>query len=185
MKKVFAAMILLFCLVMTGCNNKHEITARFDSYLVNDEETYNKLTSSDALYAYEITKSGDEVTQTIYIWNNQLRRDLWKDLVEISHSLPEEDKIILVENDGVLKVKSKTIEYSNSSSSSAEVINELIPFKSYVDAREFLLQIRCMFVRLETLEKLGVTEVIALQTITSENLYLGNESTDGIVYIRK
>lgn len=105
--------------------------------------------------------------------------------MEISHSLPEEDKIILVENDGVLKVKSKTIEYSNSSSSSAEVINELIPFKSYVDAREFLLQIRCMFVRLETLEKLGVTEVIALQTITSENLYLGNESTDGIVYIRK
>lgn len=33
MKKVFAAMILLFCLVMTGCNNKHEITARFDTHI--------------------------------------------------------------------------------------------------------------------------------------------------------
>lgn len=173
MKKSLTILMIVICLLLQGCSQPKTITASFDSYMI-DDEIAEFLLSSDALFTYEINKTDTDTTQTIYIWNNLLRRQLRLDLLQIHNSVPDEEKIITVENDMVLKIDNREIDFVSTSDLSRVVINAILPNISNVQAKSFGQELRDMIIRLETLERLGDTEVIALETTSSEGVVLEN-----------
>ena len=171
MKRLFL-MIIIICLLFSGCSQVKSETVSISSYMIGNE-IRDSLLSSNSLFAYEISKTGTETTQVVYVWNNLLRRQLWVDLQQIYDNIPNEEKIITIENDAVIKIDHKEINYESSSDLSRAVLNAILPKVSNVQAKSFRRELRDMIIRLETVDYLGDTEVIVLKTIANEEMRLG------------
>ena len=171
MKRLFL-MIIIICLLFSGCSQVKSETVSISSYMIGNE-IRDSLLSSNSLFAYEISKTGTETTQVVYVWNNLLRRQLWVDLQQIYNNIPNEEKIIIIENDVVIKINHKEIDYESSSDLSRAVLNAILPKVSNVQAKSFRRELRDMIIRLETVDYLGDTEVIVLKTIANEEMRLG------------
>ena len=172
MKKSFM-MIIIICLLFSGGSQVKSETVSISSYMIGNE-IRDSLLSSNSLFAYEISKTETEITQVVYVWNNLLRRQLWVDLQQIYKYIPNEEKIVTIENDVVIKIDHKEINYESSSDLSRAVLNAILPKVSNVQAKSFRRELRDMIIRLETVDYLGDTEVIVLKTITNEEMRLGN-----------
>jgi len=172
MKKSFM-MIIIICLLFSGCSQVKSETVSISSYMIGNE-IRDSLLSSNSLFAYEISKTETEITQVVYVWNNLLRRQLWVDLQQIYKYIPNEEKIVTIENDVVIKIDHKEINYESSSDLSRAVLNAILPKVSNVQAKSFRRELRDMIIRLETVDYLGDTEVIVLKTIANEEMRLGN-----------
>ena len=172
MKKLFM-LIIITCLLFSGCSQAKSETVSISSYMIGNE-IRDSLLSSNSLFAYEISKTETETTQIVYVWNNLLRRQLWVDLQQIYDNIPNEEKIITIENDAVIKIDHKEINYESSSDLSRAVLNAILPKVSNVQAKSFRRELRDMIIRLETVDYLGDTEVIVLKTIANEEMRLGN-----------
>ena len=94
MKKLFM-LIIITCLLFSGCSQAKSETVSISSYMIGDE-IRDSLLSSNSLFAYEISKTETETTQIVYVWNNLLRRQLWVDLQQIYDNIPNEEKIITI-----------------------------------------------------------------------------------------
>ena len=172
MKKLFM-LIIITCLLFSGCSQAKSETVSISSYMIGNE-IRDSLLLSNSLFAYEISKTETETTQIVYVWNNLLRRQLWVDLQQIYDNIPNEEKIITIENDAVIKIDHKEINYESSSDLSRAVLNAILPKVSNVQAKSFRRELRDMIIRLETVDYLGDTEVIVLKTIANEEMRLGN-----------
>jgi len=166
-------MIIIICLLFSGCSQVKSETVSISSYMIGNE-IRDSLLSSNSLFAYEISKTETEITQVVYVWNNLLRRQLWVDLQQIYKYIPNEEKIVTIENDVVIKIDHKEINYESSSDLSRAVLNAILPKVSNVQAKSFRRELRDMIIRLETVDYLGDTEVIVLKTIANEEMRLGN-----------
>ena len=167
MKKLFM-LIIITCLLFSGCSQAKSETVSISSYTIGNE-IRDSLLSSNSLFAYEISKTETETTQMVYVWNNLLRRQLWVDLQQIYDNIPNEEKIITIENGAVIKIDHKEINYESSSDLSRAVLNAILPKVSSVQAKSFRRELRDMIIRLETVDYLGDTEVIVLKTIAKAN----------------
>ena len=193
MKKGFLIILtLLLCLsVFTGCGESKGETASFASYMLgsgdrdiqNDSRIGDDLLSSDALFAFEIAKTGSGTIQTIYVWNNRLRRELRLDLMELYDAVPDKDRIITIEIDGKIKIDGKEITLESGSDLSHAVLRTIFPAESQVNAQTFRRTFMEMIVRLETLEAFGDTEVIAIQTTSDTGLLLEDQEIGKIILV--
>ncbi len=184
MRKSMMAWLLVICFLFVGCGKSPDTS--FDSGIhFCDADVYESFVSSGALFAYEIETVDGEIVQKIYVWDNLLRRELWQDLVTLSYEIPNKNRIITVENGTDIKIKNKEIGFRGTSELSRAVLNAILPTHFNVQDKSFLWDTRCIFVALETLEKLGVTEVIFIETRTdAENtVLLAEYASDGIVFV--
>src|SRR5690606_8453475 len=94
MKKII--LLLGLTLVLTGCSTKFS-DSDFQSYYLEDEENYEEVTSSGALFAYKTEKFATEFIQELYIWDAQLRSDIKDDLTAIYVALDNKPIIISIE----------------------------------------------------------------------------------------
>ena len=173
MKKSLMMLMIIICFLLLGCSQTKSETASFSSYMIDNEIT-DSLLSSDGLFAYEISKTETDTIQVLYIWNNLLRRQLRLDLQQIYDNIPNEEKIVTIENDIALKIDNKEIDFESTSDLSRVVLNAILPKVSNVQAKSFRRELQDMIIRLETLESLGDTEVIVLKTTASEGMLLEN-----------
>ena len=173
MRRLSTVFTIIICLLVSGCGQAKSETASFDSYMIDNELAYSLL-SSDALFAYETDKTEANTRLTVYVWDNLLRRQLRLDLMRVCDGIPDKDKIITVENGSVIKIDNKEIGFECESDLSKAVLKAIMPKTADVNARTFRRELMDMIIRLETLESLGDTEVIALRTTTENGLLLGS-----------
>lgn len=159
---------LILCFLFVGCGEKRTVDCTLDSRLLQDMELHASLLQSDALFAYAATKEGTETVQTIYVWDNLLRRELWDDVYLLWKHLPDDDKIITLEVGDEILIDGKRIDFSYTSEISRAVLTSVLPTLADVDLHDFKLQLRLLYIRLETYESLGDTEVITIKTRISD-----------------
>ena len=189
--------ILLIVLVLTlgvsvfaGCGNEPEIYASISSYMLgsperndsNDSEIEERLLTSKALFAYQLSTTESSTLQTVYVWDNLLRRELRLDLMQLCEAVPDKDKEITISVSNEIRIAKKPIEFTPSSELSFAVLKTIFPLELQVNAQTLRQGLREMIIRLETVDYLGDTEVIAIQTITEnrftpqyEELYMDSE----------
>ena len=94
MKKIIITILFIcvFLISFSGCGQVSEDIVIFDSYMVDNEDT-DKLLASDALFAYETANTETSTFQTVYIWNNLLRRELRLDIRQIYDARSEERRV--------------------------------------------------------------------------------------------
>lgn len=182
---LFIVLSMILCIsAFSGCNKASDNYASFSSYMVNsqdrdvpdDDMIEEKLLSSEALFAYKLERTESNKIQTVYVWHNLLRRELRLDIMQIYDAVPDKDKdvTISVSTDGVIKINNKEIAFEPSSELSFAVLRAIIPLEAKVNAQTFRRIFREMIIRLETVEYLGDTEVIAIETIANTGFYLAN-----------
>lgn len=190
---LFIVLSMILCIsAFSGCNKASDNYAFFSSYMVNsqdrdvpdDDMIEEKLLPSEALFAYKLERTESNKIQTVYVWHNLLRRELRLDIMQIYDAVPDKDKdiTISISTDGIIKINNKEIEFEPSSELSFAVLRAIIPAEAKVNAKTFRRIFREMIIRLETVEYLGDTEVIAIETIANTGFYLDNtnSSTDFI-----
>ena len=96
--------------------------------------------------------------------------------MQIYDAVPDKDKdvTISISADGIIKINNKEIAFEPSSELSFAVLRAIIPAEAKVNAQAFRRIFREMIIRLETVEYLGDTEVIAIETIANTGFYLAN-----------
>lgn len=182
---LFIVLSMILCIsAFSGCNKASDNYAFFSSYMVNsqdrdvpdDDMIEEKLLPSEALFAYKLERTESNKIQTVYVWHNLLRRELRLDIMQIYEAMPDKDKdvTISVSTDGVIKINNKEIAFEPSSELSFAVLRAIIPAEAKVNAQTFRRIFREMIIRLETVEYLGNTEVIAIETIANTGFYLAN-----------
>ena len=182
---LFIVLSMILCIsAFSGCNKASDNYAFFSSYMVNsqdrdvpdDDMIEEKLLPSEALFAYKLERTESNKIQTVYVWHNLLRRELRLDIMQIYDAVPDKDKdvTISVSTDGVIKINNKEIAFEPSSELSFAVLRAIIPAEAKVNAQTFRRIFREMIIRLETVEYLGDTEVIAIETIANTGFYLAN-----------
>ena len=182
---LFIVLSMILCIsAFSGCNKASDNYAFFSSYMVNsqdrdvpdDDMIEEKLLPSEALFAYKLERTESNKIQTVYVWHNLLRRELRLDIMQIYEAMPDKDKdvTISVSTDGVIKINNKEIAFEPSSELSFAVLRAIIPAEAKVNAQTFRRIFREMIIRLETVEYLGDTEVIAIETIANTGFYLAN-----------
>ena len=182
---LFIVLSMILCIsAFSGCNKASDNYAFFSSYMVNsqdrdvpdDDMIEEKLLPSEALFAYKLERTESNKIQTVYVWHNLLRRELRLDIMRIYEAMPDKDKdvTISVSTDGVIKINNKEIAFEPSSELSFAVLRAIIPAEAKVNAQTFRRIFREMIIRLETVEYLGDTEVIAIETIANTGFYLAN-----------
>ena len=182
---LFIVLSMILCIsAFSGCNKASDNYAFFSSYMVNsqdrdvpdDDMIEEKLLPSEALFAYKLERTESNKIQTVYVWHNLLRRELRLDIMQIYEAMPDKDKdvTISVSTDGVIKINNKEIAFEPSSELSFAVLRAIIPAEAKVNAQTFRRIFREMIIRLETVEYLGDTEVIAIETIANTGFYLSN-----------
>ena len=181
----FIVLSMILCIsAFSGCNKASDNYAFFSSYMVNsqdrdvpdDDMIEEKLLPSEALFAYKLERTESNKIQTVYVWHNLLRRELRLDIMQIYEAMPDKDKdvTISVSTDGVIKINNKEIAFEPSSELSFAVLRAIIPAEAKINAQTFRRIFREMIIRLETVEYLGDTEVIAIETIANTGFYLAN-----------
>ena len=182
---LFIVLSMILCIsAFSGCNKASDNYAFFSSYMVNsqdrdvpdDDMIEEKLLPSEALFAYKLERTESNKIQTVYVWHNLLRRELRLDIMQIYDAVPDKDKdvTISVSTDGVIKINNKEIAFEPSSELSFAVLRAIIPAEAKVNAQTFRRIFRAMIIRLETVEYLGETEVIAIETIANTGFYLAS-----------
>ena len=182
---LFIVLSMILCIsAFSGCNKASDNYAFFSSYMVNsqdrdvpdDDMIEEMLLPSEALFAYKLERTESNKIQTVYVWHNLLRRELRLDIMQIYDAVPDKDKdvTISVSTDGVIKINNKEIAFEPSSELSFAVLRTIIPLEAKVNAQTFRRIFREMIIRLETVEYLGDTEVIAIETIANTGFYLAN-----------
>ena len=182
---LFIVLSMILCIsAFLGCNKASDNYAFFSSYMVNsqdrdvpdDDMIEEKLLPSEALFAYKLERTESNKIQTVYVWHNLLRRELRLDIMQIYEAMPDKDKdvTISVSTDGVIKINNKEIAFEPSSELSFAVLRAIIPAEAKINAQTFRRIFREMIIRLETVEYLGDTEVIAIETIANTGFYLAN-----------
>ena len=182
---LFIVLSMILCIsAFSGCNRASDNYAFFSSYMVNsqdrdvpdDDMIEEKLLPSEALFAYKLERTESNKIQTVYVWHNLLRRELRLDIMQIYDAVPDKDKdvTISVSTDGVIKINNKEIAFEPSSELSFAVLRAIIPAEAKINAQTFRRIFREMIIRLETVEYLGDTEVIAIETIANTGFYLAN-----------
>ena len=182
---LFIVLSMILCIsAFSGCNKASDNYAFFSSYMVNsqdrdvpdDDIIEEKLLPSEALFAYKLDRTESNKIQTVYVWHNLLRRELRLDIMQIYEAMPDKDKdvTISVSTDGVIKINNKEIAFEPSSELSFAVLRAIIPAEAKINAQTFRRIFREMIIRLETVEYLGDTEVIAIETIANTGFYLAN-----------
>lgn len=177
--KKFRYIFMLLILFLTGCSGDKVANTTFSSSLLNDEGTYNELITSSALFAYEVKTTDESTFQTIYVWNNLLRRELRLDLKQFITQLDHSnEKVYSISFDETLKINNKKLDYTPSSELSKYVVNLLLPHSFNANQSTLYWNFACLSTSLETYESWGVTEVVMLKTTTSIDMILN--STDSI-----
>ena len=182
---LFIVLSMILCSsAFSGCNRASDNYAFFSSYMVNsqdrdvpdDDMIEEKLLPSEALFAYKLERTESNKIQTVYVWHNLLRRELRLDIMQIYDAVPDKDKdiTISVSTDGIIKINNKEIAFEPSSELSFAVLRAIIPAEAKVNAQTFRRIFREMIIRLETVEYLGNTEVIAIETIANTGFYFAN-----------
>ena len=195
-KLLFIVLSMILCIsAFSGCNKASDNYAFFASYMVNsqdrdvpdDDMIEEKLLPSEALFAYKLERTESNKIQTVYVWHNLLRRELRLDIMQIYEAMPDKDKdvTISVSTDGVIKINNKEIAFEPSSELSFAVLRAIIPAEAKVNAQAFRRIFREMIIRLETVEYLGDTEVIAIETIANTGFYLDNINVSSTGFIKQ
>ena len=193
---LFIVLSMILCIsAFSGCNKASDNYAFFASYMVNsqdrdvpdDDMIEEKLLPSEALFAYKLERTESNKIQTVYVWHNLLRRELRLDIMQIYDAVPDKDKdvTISVSTDGVIKINNKEIAFEPSSELSFAVLRAIIPAEAKVNAQAFRRIFREMIIRLETVEYLGDTEVIAIETIANTGFYLDNINVSSTGFIKQ
>ena len=193
---LFIVLSMILCIsAFSGCNKASDNYAFFSSYMVNsqdrdvpdDDMIEEKLLPSEALFAYKLERTESNKIQTVYVWHNLLRRELRLDIMQIYDAVPDKDKdvTISVSTDGIIKIDNKEIAFEPSSELSFAVLRAIIPAEAKVNAQTFRRIFREMIIRLETVEYLGDTEVIAIETIANTGFYLDNINVSSTGFIKQ
>ena len=193
---LFIVLAMILCIsAFSGCNKASDNYAFFSSYMVNsqdrdvpdDDIIEEKLLPSEALFAYKLDRTESNNIQTVYVWHNLLRRELRLDIMQIYDAVPDKDKdiTISVSTDGVIKINNKEIAFEPSSELSFAVLRAIIPANAKVNAQAIRRVFREMIIRLETVEYLGDTEVIAIETIANTGFYLDNINVSSTGFIKQ
>ena len=82
-KLINIVLLLITVFYLVGCDRNLNSTLSIESSLYNVQEVVDDFKSSESKYAVEINQEENQWTQYIYIWNNELRRDLRNDLIQI------------------------------------------------------------------------------------------------------
>ena len=182
---LFIVLSMILCIsAFSGCYRASDNYAFFSSYMVNsqdrdvpdDDMIEEKLLPSEALFAYKLERTESNKIQTVYVWHNLLRRELRLDIMQIYEAMPDKDKdvTISISTDGIIKIDNKEIAFEASSELSFAVLRAIIPAEAKVKAQTFRRISREMIIRLETVEYLGDTEVIAIETTANTCFYLAS-----------
>ena len=190
MNKIKLISILLLCLILLSCSSK-ESNIRLDSSLLNDLELVDRLKQDDPLFAFKLSKDGDTYQQTIYIWNNQLRRDLREDLIMLYDLLDETSEKVNdysfrydeLDDQLTFYINNKPIGEIGNSSLTRHIIRAIFPEEFSYTSFEFASQLGEIIIRLETLESYGDTEVICIITETNDELLFVEYELNMIHYI--
>lgn len=185
MKKIYIIVILVLSLLLTSCVSKEE-TAHFDSFLEGNSEFINEIKLNNPLCSFKSWVLDDTNYQFIFIWDNQLRRDLRDELVDILMRMDRDRnrvdtyQVIQIENDSSLNLlmNGKVIHSVGFSELTRFIMLALFPPTFNINSRDFYQQLGIMAIRLETLEILGDTEVICLETETELKLMLSDYEKD-------
>lgn len=195
-KALFIVLATTLCLsAFSGCNKTSDNYAFLSSYMINsqdrnvpdDDMVEEMLLPSEALFAYKIDRTESNKVQTVYVWHNLLRRELRLDIMQIYDAVPDKDKdiTISISTDGIIKINNKEIEFEPSSELSFAVLRAIIPANAKVNVQTIRRVFREMIIRLETVEYLGDTEVIAIETIANTGFYLDNINVSSTGFIRQ
>ncbi len=171
--------LILGISVFAGCKSEPEKYVSVSSYMLGspdrdeptDQEIEERLLASKALFAYKLGKTESRTLQTVYVWDNLLRRELRLDLMQLCDAVPDKDKEITISVSNEIHIAKKPIEFTPSSELSFAVLKTIFPLELQVNAQTLKQGLRELIIRLETVDYLGDTEVIAIQTIT-ENRFI-------------
>jgi len=177
--KSMIVMLMLCLSVFAGCKNEPEKYVFVSSYMLGsldrddptDQAIEEQLLASKALFAYKLGKTESRTLQTVYVWDNLLRRELRLDLMQLCDAVPDKDKEITLSVSNEIRIAKKQIEFTPTSELSFAVLKTIFPLELQVNAQTLRQGLREMIIRLETVDYLGDTEVIAIQTIT-ENRFI-------------
>ena len=185
--------LILAISVFAGCKNEPDKYVSVSSYMLGspdrddptDQEIEEQLLASKALFAYKLGKTESRTLQTVYVWDNLLRRELRLDLMQLCEAVPDKDKEITISVSNEIRIAKKPIEFTPSSELSFAVLKTIFPLELQVNAQTLRQGLREMIIRLETVDYLGDTEVIAIQTITQnksipqyEEIWMEGELTE-------
>ena len=101
---------------------------------------------------------------------------------QIYDALPNKDKTVKLLLNSEIKINGNAIPFEPTSESSVAVLCAIFPTETKINAIILRQALGEMIIRLETLEQFGDTEVIAIQTITSETLSL-DRTENGDIYM--
>jgi hypothetical protein len=190
MKKIRLIAILFMGVLLIACSSQ-ESSISLDSLLLNDVDLVDRLKQDDPLFAFNMSKDGDTYQQTIYLWNNQLRRDLREDLIMLYDLLDETSEkvndysLVYDELDDRLTfyINNKRVGEIGNSSLTRHIIRSIFPEEFSYTSFEFASQLGEIIIRLETLESYGDTEVICIITETNDELLFAEYELNMIHYI--
>ena len=182
-KLINIVLLLITVFYLVGCDRNLNSTLSIESSLYNVQEVVDDFKSSESKYAVEINQEENQWTQYIYIWNNELRRDLRNDLIQIVGQVDDSNnKIVSFKFGDKIVINNKDIEFDASSDLTEEIISIIFPENFNVSLNDFWKEINYLIIRLETLEYFGDTEVINIKIKTTEELLLGNLEKGQIYY---
>lgn len=182
-KLINIVLLLITVFYLVGCDRNLNSTLSIESSLYNVQEVVDDFKSSESKYAVEINQEENQWIQYIYIWNNELRRDLRNDLIQIVGQVDDSNnKIVSFKFGDKIVINNKDIEFDASSDLTEEIISIIFPENFNVSLNDFWKEINYLIIRLETLEYFGDTEVINIQIKTTEELLLGNLEKGKIYY---
>ncbi|MFA5474450.1 MAG: hypothetical protein WC225_02830 [Acholeplasmataceae bacterium] len=182
-KLINIVLLLITVFYLVGCDRNLNSTLSIESSLYNVQEVVDDFKSSESKYAVEINQEENQWTQYIYIWNNELRRDLRNDLIQIVGQVDDSNnKIVSFKFGDKIVINNKDIEFDASSDLTEEIISIIFPENFNVSLNDFWKEINYLIIRLETLEYFGDTEVINIKIKTTEELLLGNLEKGKIYY---
>lgn len=182
-KLINIVLLLITVFYLVGCDRNLNSTLSIESSLYNVQEVVDDFKSSESKYAVEINQEENQWTQYIYIWNNELRRDLRNDLIQIVGQVDDSNnKIVSFKFGDKIVINNKDIEFDASSDLTEEIISIIFPKNFNVSLNDFWKEINYLIIRLETLEYFGDTEVINIKIKTTEELLLGNLEKGKIYY---
>ena len=83
--------LILAISVFASCKNEPDKYVSVSSYMLGspdrdeptDQEIEERLLASKALFAYKLGKTESRTLQTVYVWDNLLRRELRLDLMQL------------------------------------------------------------------------------------------------------
>ena len=184
MKKIIITILFIcvFLISFSGCGQVSEDIVIFGSYMVDNEDT-DKFLASDALFAYETANTETSTFQTVYIWNNLLRRELRLDIRQIYDALPKNDKTVILKVGEEITINGKEIDFEAISELSFSVLCTIFPAETQINAKDLRNALNLMIIRLETVDYLGDTEVIAIQTATRTDTIVDDQEYGRIIYV--